>query len=147
APASGGLYPRPAMSSEYVAPTTETEGRIAEIWESMLGVSGIGIHDAFLELGGDSLLASRLVARMRETFALDLPVRLFFEASTIAELARAVEAMQEEAEAEEVEDLEELTSYLEGLSEEEVEAELARRRAAQASGEAGSGDPATSQEA
>jgi hypothetical protein len=50
------------------------------------------------ELGGDSLLASRMITRMRELFELDVPIRLFFEASTVAELAEEVERLREETE-------------------------------------------------
>jgi acyl carrier protein len=124
---SGGLYPRPQLSTRFVEPRTDTERRIAAVWESMLGVSPVGMDDAFLELGGDSLLAARLVARLREEFALELPVRLFFEASTVAELAREVETRLEGRAAEEQEDVNDLLAMLDDLSEEEIEAELARR--------------------
>jgi len=123
----GGSYPRPELSTTYVAPRGETERRIAGIWEAMLGVDRIGVHDGFLDLGGDSLLAARLVARMRESFGLDLPVRLFFEASTIEQVAREVEALQAQAVREDEADVAELMALLDGFSEEEVEAELARR--------------------
>jgi acyl transferase domain-containing protein/acyl carrier protein len=124
---SGGLYPRPQLSTRFVEPRTDTERRIAAVWESMLGVSPVGMDDGFLELGGDSLLAARLVARLREEFALELPVRLFFEASTVAELAKEVETRLEARATEEQEDVNDLLAMLDDLSEEEIEAELARR--------------------
>src|SRR6185369_17885519 len=85
------------------------------------------VHDNFLDLGGDSLLATRLIARMRDAFDLELPVRLFFESSTVAELARAVDELRGEEESEEED---ELLAMLAGMSEAEAEAELARLRAA-----------------
>ena len=125
----GGFYPRPQLSTPLVAPSTETETKIAEVWESMLGVRPVGIHDGFLELGGDSLLAARLVARLREIFDLDLPVRLFFEAPTVEQLAVEVENRLAAKAEEDAADMADLMEMIDGLSEEEIEAELARRMA------------------
>jgi phthiocerol/phenolphthiocerol synthesis type-I polyketide synthase E len=127
--ATGGSYARPELSTPYVAPRTDTERKIAEIWQQMLGVAEIGVHDGFLELGGDSLLAARLVSRLREVFEAEVPVRLFFEASTVAALAGEIDALLAQRREAEDQDLTELLGMLEGLSDEEVEAELARRMA------------------
>ncbi|HYG63638.1 MAG TPA: acyltransferase domain-containing protein, partial [Thermoanaerobaculia bacterium] len=118
-----GSYPRPSLRVEYVAPRNETEEYIARIWKDLLGVAQVGIHDNFLDLGGDSLLATRLVARMRDTFHLELPVRLFFEKSTVAELAEAVAALRQQEQERETE---ELLAKVQSLSEEELEQELLR---------------------
>jgi hypothetical protein len=67
------------------------------------------------------------VARMREAFGLDLPVRLFFEASNIEQLAQEVERLRAADAREDEEDEAELMVLLGSLSDEEVEAELARR--------------------
>ncbi len=123
----GGSYPRPKLSTPYVEPRSESERQIAEVWQSMLGVSPVGIQDGFLELGGDSLLAARLVARMREVFDVDLPVRLFFEASTVEQLAREIDQRLSATAGEEAEDIAELMAMLDGLSDDEVEVELTRR--------------------
>ena len=72
----------------YAQPEGEVEQRIAVLWQELLGISPVGRHDNFLEIGGDSLLATRLIGRMREEFGVELPVRLFFEGSTIAELGQ-----------------------------------------------------------
>ena len=122
-PAGAGFYPRPNLRVEYTAPRTELETAISRIWQDLLGVAQVGIHDNFLDLGGDSLLATRLVARMRDALHLDLPVRLFFERSTVAELATAVEDMRREDESKETE---ELLANIQGLSEEELEMEILR---------------------
>lgn len=122
-PAGAGFYPRPALRVEYTAPRTELETAISRIWQDLLGVAQIGIHDNFLDLGGDSLLATRLVARLRDALHLDLPVRLFFERSTIAELAAAVEDMRR---ADESRETQELLTSIQGLSEEELEMEILR---------------------
>ncbi|HLJ33794.1 MAG TPA: amino acid adenylation domain-containing protein, partial [Ktedonobacteraceae bacterium] len=56
-------------------------------WAEMLGVEQIGIHDNFFELGGHSLLATQAVSRLYKMFHIELPLRTFFEASTISAIA------------------------------------------------------------
>ncbi|KEO82579.1 non-ribosomal peptide synthetase [Tumebacillus flagellatus] len=87
--------PQPDWSSvsaqrEYVAPRTETEQQVADIWAEVFGVERVGIHDDFFLLGGHSLLATKLVARIRQTFQIDLPMRHLFQASTVASLAELI---------------------------------------------------------
>ena len=118
-------YARPTLRVAYVAPRTPTEQSIAQIWSELLGIDQIGAHDSFLELGGDSLLAVRLISRLRDVFNQNFPLRLIFEASTVAELAKAIEPRNEEPEES---DLAEIMSMLEQLSEEEVEQELLNRQ-------------------
>jgi acyl transferase domain-containing protein/acyl carrier protein len=118
-----GFYPRPTLRVEWVAPRNATEEAVAAIWQNLLGVAQVGVHDNFLDLGGDSLLATRLVSRMRDAFHLDLPVRLFFERSTVAELAIAVD--EERARQQKEEDAA-LIQQVQELSEEELELEIAR---------------------
>ena len=125
-------YPRPNLRVAYVPPETETEKIIARLWSDLLGVKDVGIHDSFLELGGDSLMATRLISRMKDVFQQDLPVRLIFEASTIEELAKAVDESQ--TATVEQEDVDDLISMLEQLSDEEVEQELLKRKQVQAKG-------------
>jgi amino acid adenylation domain-containing protein len=78
---------RPDLQSEYVSPRTPTEDLLASIWCEVLGLERVGIHDDFFELGGHSLLATQLASRVREAFRVELPLRSFFEAHTIADLA------------------------------------------------------------
>jgi acyl carrier protein len=87
------LYPRPHLANPYVAPTNETEQRIAEVWQTILGVEQVGIHDNFLELGGNSLIGTQVISRLRQAFDLNLPLTILFEAPTVAELAVAIELM------------------------------------------------------
>jgi len=82
---------RPDLERVYAAPGTTTEGALAEIWSEVLGMDQVGIHDNFFELGGHSLLATQVLTRVREAFQVELSLRRFFEAPTIAELAAAVE--------------------------------------------------------
>ncbi|NOV00603.1 non-ribosomal peptide synthetase [Paenibacillus planticolens] len=74
--------------SDYVAPRTETESRIAEVWQDLLGVARIGIHDNFFELGGHSLKAAVMVARLQQQF--EIGINDVFEHQTIAALSAKV---------------------------------------------------------
>ena len=78
---------------EYVAPRTATEQRIAEILGEQLGIERVGAHDQFLELGGHSLMAMRVAARLSEATGARVPVRLIFEHPSVAELAAAVDQL------------------------------------------------------
>ncbi len=82
---------RPQLGAEYVAPANSTERKIAEIWEGLLGVHPIGIHDEFLRLGGNSLLAIRVAAELREAFQIEFPLEPLLKSSTVAEIALFVE--------------------------------------------------------
>ena len=70
---------------------TITEEKITQIWQDVLGIERIDIHDRYSELGGDSLIAIRIASRIREAFQIDLPVKALFECETIAELATVIE--------------------------------------------------------
>ncbi|RYZ34123.1 MAG: amino acid adenylation domain-containing protein, partial [Myxococcaceae bacterium] len=89
--------PKPEAGAErthvYVAPRTQTEQVLASLWEAVLGVKQVGAQDSFFELGGHSLLATQAVSRIRTAFNVELPLRAFFEAPTVAELARKIEAV------------------------------------------------------
>jgi len=79
----------------YVAPHTSIEEVLVKIWGEVLGIKRVGIRDNFFELGGHSLLATQLVSRVRDAFAVELPLRRVFEAPTIAELSKIVESLKE----------------------------------------------------
>jgi phthiocerol/phenolphthiocerol synthesis type-I polyketide synthase E len=91
AQAVGSVYARPELSTEYFPPTSETEERMEAMWAELLGIDRIGIHDDFFHLGGHSLLATQIVSRVREMFALELPLKAIFEAPTVAKFAALVE--------------------------------------------------------
>lgn len=78
---------------DYVAPRSQVEELLGEIWAKVLGKEQIGVHDNFFELGGHSLLATQLVSRIRDTFQIDVTVRNLFEAPTIEQLAKCVDTM------------------------------------------------------
>jgi acyl carrier protein len=76
-----------------VAPRTEDESKIAAIVAEVLVLSNpVGVADNFFALGGHSLTATRLMARIRAAYGVDLPVRTFFADPTVAGLAAAVTA-------------------------------------------------------
>jgi non-ribosomal peptide synthetase component F/acyl carrier protein len=83
---------RPARPP-YVLPRNDIERRIALIWAEIFCLERIGIHDNFFGLGGHSLLATQVVARVCDSFGVDLPLARLFETPTIAELSRAVEQL------------------------------------------------------
>ncbi len=90
APSAAVAHARPALASPYLAPRDEAERELAAIWEEVLGLAPIGVHDDFNELGGHSLLALRVIARIRRDLAAELPLAALFEAPTIARLARRI---------------------------------------------------------
>jgi acyl carrier protein len=73
-------------------PRTPVETAVCAIWREVLELDEIGIHDPFLDLGGHSLAASQVIARITETFRVDFPLRTLFEAPTVAELAAVITA-------------------------------------------------------
>src|ERR1043166_7396984 len=79
-------------AAEHVAPRTMVEELLCEIWAGVLGLEKVGVHDDFLELGGDSLLAIRLLARIREAFKIEFDLKKLFESQTIDSLAVEIEA-------------------------------------------------------
>jgi acyl carrier protein len=84
-------WSRLAIRETYTAPRNPTEESIAAIWTQLLGIERVGACDNFFELGGHSLLAIRVLSRVRDTFHVDLTLRAFFEAPTIAGLAELIE--------------------------------------------------------
>ena len=88
--------PNPTLASmqqdTFVAPESDAEVALAEIWSEVLGIEEIGAHDNFFELGGHSLLVNQITARIRDIFGVELSLRVVFDAATIAELALVVES-------------------------------------------------------
>jgi acyl transferase domain-containing protein/thioesterase domain-containing protein/acyl carrier protein len=85
------LFERPQLSQAYAAPQTETEKAIASVWEQVLGIKGIGIHDNFFDLGGDSLIIVQILQKLRQTVKADLTINDLLNANTIAELAQIID--------------------------------------------------------
>jgi polyketide synthase PksJ len=87
---TGQTYARPALGTPYVAPRSELESGLAEIWQAVLGIDKVGVHDDFIDLGGHSLLAIQLTSRISETFGIELPVAQFYQQPTVEGLAQAI---------------------------------------------------------
>jgi amino acid adenylation domain-containing protein len=85
---------RPDLAQAYVAPRTPTEEILAGMWSQLLKLDRVGIHDNFFELGGHSLLSTQLISRVRDRFQVETPLRVLFDAPTIAALAEAIDSDQ-----------------------------------------------------
>jgi NAD(P)-dependent dehydrogenase (short-subunit alcohol dehydrogenase family)/acyl carrier protein len=109
-------YPRPDLTTPYVAPRGDTESAIAEVWAELLGVERVGVDDDFFELGGHSLLALQVISRLRETFLYEVSIEALMDEPSVARLARAVDA------SDSAERLGEMLALVEQLSEEELQA-------------------------
>jgi acyl carrier protein len=120
--------------AEYIEPRSETEKILCGLWGEVLGVERVGVKGNFFELGGHSLLATQLVSRIRQVFALDLPLRTLFEAPTVEGL---IDKMYEfylelpnqspfvtSAAIEENSSIEQMLASLETLTDEQVQALL-----------------------
>ncbi|UVJ41737.1 amino acid adenylation domain-containing protein [Pseudomonas sp. LS1212] len=74
-----------------VAPRTATEKVLAELWQEILGLDNVGVHDDFFAIGGHSLLATQVLSRIRRRLNVNLPLRTLFERGTLEQLAEAVD--------------------------------------------------------
>ncbi len=83
------------LEQNYIPPRTLVEEIIANIWTQVLGVKQVGVNDNFFELGGYSLLATRLISRIRQVFHIELSLRKFKDFPTVEGLAGAVEVIKQ----------------------------------------------------
>jgi len=90
----------------YAAPRTEMEKTVAGILERLLKLEHVDVEENFFSLGGHSLLGAQLIARLRDTFGIEMPLRVVFEAPTVAELSAEIERL--------------LVTKLQAMSEKEV---------------------------
>ncbi|MGE5343807.1 MAG: amino acid adenylation domain-containing protein [Candidatus Omnitrophota bacterium] len=88
---------RPETGAAYVEASTPTAQVIASIWQELLGLNRVGIHDNFFDLGGNSMRLIDLRNRLRETFGIDLSMAVLFEYPTIDGFARYVESQKKPA--------------------------------------------------
>src|SRR5262249_5744047 len=85
--------PKPDSAEDletYVAPKNQEEEILCDLWAEVLGVKRVGVDDDFFDLGGESLLATKLVSRVRTAFETEISLQAFFEASTIRKLAARI---------------------------------------------------------
>lgn len=78
------------LGARYIAPRTALEGVLAEVWADVLDLDRVGVMDDFFALGGHSLLSTRVAARLRDLFQVEVPLHLIFHDPTVAGLARAL---------------------------------------------------------
>ncbi|MEV4135108.1 SDR family NAD(P)-dependent oxidoreductase [Dactylosporangium sp. NPDC049742] len=127
-----GTHPRPDLATAYVAPASDAERAVAAIWQEILGVEPIGTDDDFFALGGHSLAAVQIGTRIHSRFGVELDLRAFFDAPTVAHTAALLAARQRDADDvievvrrdEPGEGLSELDAQLDALTDDEVDARL-----------------------
>jgi acyl transferase domain-containing protein/thioesterase domain-containing protein/acyl carrier protein len=89
---SGSRFARPELDNDYVAPRDDVEKTLVRFAEELLGIDSIGVQDDFFALGGHSLIAVRLFAKIKKTYRVDYPMSVLFEAPTIERLAAMLRA-------------------------------------------------------
>ncbi|QYA95663.1 acyltransferase domain-containing protein [Streptomyces anulatus] len=84
---------RPPLSTPYAKPRNDVERRVTGIWREALGLDDIGVDDNFFELGGESLLLMRVVAQLREQFAVNMSIRQLYinDRLTVSGIATVLE--------------------------------------------------------
>ena len=131
-------WARPSGSSEPLRPqlrgtprnpeeprgtTSEVEATIAQIWQETLGVPEVSPDDDFFELGGNSLIGLQILSRLRAEFHVELPLRSFFEARTVAGMARTIESEMASGD-DDAAAMDAILAEIESLSDDEVDAQL-----------------------
>ena len=89
---TSAVFGRPDLDTEFVAPRNDIEENLVAMWQELLGIGQIGVRDDFFDLGGHSLIAVRLFARVKRVFSVEFPISVLFEASTIEACAQLISA-------------------------------------------------------
>ncbi len=90
---AGGIkLERPDIDSEFVEARDEVERTLVGFWQELLGIDTIGVEDSFFDLGGHSLIAVRLFAKVKKAYSVEFPISVLFEAPTVARCADLVKA-------------------------------------------------------
>jgi len=117
---------RSNLGTQFIAPTTRMESFLAKIWSEALSIDSIGIHDSFFDLGGDSIIASRIVSAIGRNLPWNLTLAEFYDACTVAQTAQLL--AQKAPSAERAEKVATLCLQVDGMSSTEVETMLAEER-------------------
>ncbi|MCA1568708.1 MAG: LLM class flavin-dependent oxidoreductase, partial [Acidobacteria bacterium] len=88
--------PQPELKEGYLPPRNEMEQAVASIWQQVLKVERVGLHDNFFDLGGHSLLMVQVQSQLREAFKVDLPLIHILEHPTVGKLAKFLSQEQGE---------------------------------------------------
>jgi amino acid adenylation domain-containing protein len=107
-----------AGSGSVAAPRTETEAALMKIWRDVLPTADLGVDDNFFQVGGHSLIATKVVARARAHFGVDIPLHVIFASSTVASMAADIDARRPEPHGDD--DMAGLLDDLESISDEEA---------------------------
>ncbi len=119
--------PRRSSGAPADAPRSALEQQLAQMWAGLLGLQSVGVHQNFFDLGGHSLLAVQLLSLVRQTFNLDLSLKIVYSGDfTVAELAKAIELREMEKAG--AGRYEEILREIESLSDDEVHALLAQEQ-------------------
>ncbi len=81
---------RPPLGNPFVEPRDEIERALAKIWSQILRIERVGVHDDFFDLGGDSLLATQIISRVRDVFRVEVQPRTLFDAPTVAGIGEVI---------------------------------------------------------
>jgi hypothetical protein len=111
----------------YRPPQSDSECRLAALWQELLGLERVGLDDNFFELGGHSLLAMKLAGRIRQSAGVELPVRRIFETARLDAMAAEIDGLQRAAggTADVQRELADALAQLQELSADELQALLA----------------------
>jgi acyl carrier protein len=110
----------------YVMPQNETEQTIAAMWQGLLHVEKVGIHDNFFDLGGHSLLGTQLISQLRNTFQVEFSLRSLFEEPTVAGIAKTL-AVSRKDKQDVLDKIADVLKKLGGIPEEEAKTLLAEK--------------------
>jgi acyl carrier protein len=117
-------YSEPAAAvraaARHRAPESETERVVSRAWARVLGVERVGLDDDFFALGGDSLMAQRILTQVERELGISIPIRIAFANPTVAQLSEHIDKAKRIGMTEE----EELAAIIDGLTDEEVHALL-----------------------
>ncbi|HEY0738301.1 MAG TPA: SDR family NAD(P)-dependent oxidoreductase [Herpetosiphonaceae bacterium] len=84
-------HARPALANAYVAPRNQFEENVAAVWQQVLGLEQVGVHDSFFDLGGHSLLITQLTNKLHRVYDVELSIRTLFDSPTVAGMAQVIE--------------------------------------------------------
>ncbi|WP_168381005.1 non-ribosomal peptide synthetase [Modicisalibacter radicis] len=107
--------PDPASGASYEPPQGEMEEALASIWADVLGVERVGRHDSFFELGGHSLSTLQVQSRVKERFAVRIPLRSYFDHSSLMAMSEAIREQVDGAQQDAGAQLEKMAALLDGL--------------------------------
>ena len=110
--------PSPDAGERFLTPRTSVEQVLARIWKEILNSGRLGAQDNFFDLGGNSLLALRLVSKLQDVLQINLPVRMVFEWPTLGELTQVVLSISEDAER--TENMAQIVLWVADLSDEQA---------------------------